>query len=47
MQRRKGEGMIGIIMGSVSDAGVMDAAAETCEQFGYPYEMTVVSAHRT
>ncbi|MFP4152043.1 MAG: 5-(carboxyamino)imidazole ribonucleotide mutase [Alkalispirochaeta sp.] len=39
--------MIGIIMGSVSDAGVMDAATETCEQFGYPYEMTVVSAHRT
>jgi 5-(carboxyamino)imidazole ribonucleotide mutase len=39
--------MIGIIMGSVSDAAVMNAAAETCEEFGYPYEMTVVSAHRT
>lgn len=39
--------MIGIIMGSTSDASVMEAAAAVCEEFTYPYEMTVVSAHRT
>jgi phosphoribosylaminoimidazole carboxylase PurE protein len=39
--------MIGIIMGSTSDASVMEEAARTCEEFAFPYEMTVVSAHRT
>ncbi len=39
--------MIGIIMGSISDAPIMELAAQACEEFSYPYEMTVVSAHRT
>ena len=34
-------------MGSASDLGVMRSAADTLEAFGVPYEMTVVSAHRT
>jgi 5-(carboxyamino)imidazole ribonucleotide mutase len=38
---------IGIIMGSDSDLPVMKAAAEICEDFKLPYEITVVSAHRT
>ena len=39
--------MIAIIMGSVSDGPVMEQASQVCEEFSYPYEMTVVSAHRT
>jgi len=39
--------VVGIIMGSDSDLSVMSAAASTLEEFGVPYELTVVSAHRT
>jgi len=39
--------VVGIVMGSDSDLPVMKAAAETCEEFGIPYEIKVVSAHRT
>jgi len=39
--------LVGIIMGSNSDLPVMQEAAIILEQFGVPYEMTVVSAHRT
>lgn len=38
---------VGIIMGSDSDLPVMSGAAEVLEEFGVPYELTVVSAHRT
>jgi 5-(carboxyamino)imidazole ribonucleotide mutase len=38
---------VGIIMGSKSDLPTMRAAAEALEEFGVPYEMRVVSAHRT
>lgn len=38
---------IGIIMGSESDMEVMKGAAEILKQFEIPYEMTIVSAHRT
>jgi 5-(carboxyamino)imidazole ribonucleotide mutase len=38
---------VGIIMGSDSDLPVMQAAAELLKEFGIPYELTVVSAHRT
>jgi phosphoribosylaminoimidazole carboxylase PurE protein len=34
-------------MGSDSDLPVMQAAAATLEEFGVPFELTVVSAHRT
>ncbi len=39
--------MIGIIMGSDSDLPVMKAAAEFLDEMNIPYELTVVSAHRT
>lgn len=38
---------VGIIMGSKSDLPVMQQAAEMLEKFGVPFEITVVSAHRT
>jgi 5-(carboxyamino)imidazole ribonucleotide mutase len=38
---------IGIIMGSESDMDVMKGAAEMLKQFDIPFEMTIVSAHRT
>ncbi len=41
------EPIVSIVMGSDSDLPVMDQAAEILDQFGIPYEMTVVSAHRT
>jgi len=39
--------VVGIIMGSVSDLETMRAASTTLEELGVPYEMRVVSAHRT
>lgn len=39
--------VVGIIMGSDSDLKVMKDAAEILEEFDIPYELTVVSAHRT
>jgi 5-(carboxyamino)imidazole ribonucleotide mutase len=39
--------MIGIIMGSKSDLPVMQQAAEMLEKLRVPYEITIVSAHRT
>jgi 5-(carboxyamino)imidazole ribonucleotide mutase len=39
--------MIGIIMGSDSDLPIMQDAAEILKQFGIPFELTIVSAHRT
>lgn len=38
---------IAIIMGSSSDLSVMKPAAEICEKFEIPFEVTIVSAHRT
>ncbi len=38
---------IGIIMGSDSDLPTMQAAIGICEQFSVPYEVEIVSAHRT
>ena len=39
--------LIGIIMGSDSDLPTMQPAADICEEFGIPYEIRVISAHRT
>jgi 5-(carboxyamino)imidazole ribonucleotide mutase len=39
--------VVGIIMGSDSDLKIMDAAAEILKSFEVPYELTIVSAHRT
>ena len=38
---------VSIIMGSDSDLPVMNQAAEILNSFGVPYEITIVSAHRT
>jgi 5-(carboxyamino)imidazole ribonucleotide mutase len=39
--------LISIIMGSDSDLPVMQEAAKMLDQFEIPYEITIVSAHRT
>lgn len=39
--------VVGIVMGSDSDLPVMQKAAKTLEEFGVPYELTIISAHRT
>lgn len=39
--------MVGIIMGSKSDLNVMQEAADILNELKVPYEMTIVSAHRT
>ena len=41
------EPIVGVIMGSESDLETMQGAAEALAEFGIPYEMEVVSAHRT
>jgi 5-(carboxyamino)imidazole ribonucleotide mutase len=38
---------VGIIMGSQSDLKIMKEAAEALEELAIPYELTIVSAHRT
>ena len=38
---------VGIVMGSDSDLSVMEAAAKMLKEFDVPYELTIVSAHRT
>jgi phosphoribosylaminoimidazole carboxylase PurE protein len=39
--------LVGIIMGSDSDLPTMQPAADALDEFGIPYELEVVSAHRT
>ncbi|MBC7862485.1 MAG: 5-(carboxyamino)imidazole ribonucleotide mutase [Bacteroidia bacterium] len=39
--------LVGIIMGSESDLGVMQAAADILKKFSIPFEIDIVSAHRT
>ncbi|MBI5707490.1 MAG: 5-(carboxyamino)imidazole ribonucleotide mutase [Armatimonadetes bacterium] len=39
--------VVGIIMGSKSDLETMQACADLLTEFGVPYELSVVSAHRT
>jgi len=39
--------VVGIIMGSQSDLKIMKEAAEFLEEMSIPFELTVVSAHRT
>ncbi len=38
---------VGIIMGSSSDLPTMQAAADILDQFSIPFEIDIVSAHRT
>lgn len=39
--------LVAIIMGSDSDLPIMKAAADILKQFSIPFELTIVSAHRT
>lgn len=39
--------LVGVVMGSDSDSPVMQDAAKILDEFGVPYEITIVSAHRT
>jgi 5-(carboxyamino)imidazole ribonucleotide mutase len=39
--------LVGIVMGSTSDWPLMQNTAKTLESFGVPYEVRVLSAHRT
>ena len=39
--------LVGIVMGSKSDADVMQPALDTLNQLGIEYEVSVISAHRT
>jgi 5-(carboxyamino)imidazole ribonucleotide mutase len=39
--------LVSIIMGSTSDLKVMEKAASVLDEFGIPFEMNALSAHRT
>jgi 5-(carboxyamino)imidazole ribonucleotide mutase len=39
--------LVGVIMGSDSDLGVMQGAVDVLVEFEIPYEVRVISAHRT
>ena len=39
--------LVGVVMGSTSDAEVMKGATETLKELRIPYEARVISAHRT
>jgi phosphoribosylaminoimidazole carboxylase PurE protein len=41
------EAVVGIIMGSDSDLDVMAGAAKVLDEFSVPYEVRIISAHRT
>lgn len=44
---KKSKPLVGIIMGSDSDLPVMSEAAKILDEFNIPYEIKIVSAHRT
>ena len=39
--------VVGVVMGSQSDLPVMDKALQALEEFGIPYAVKILSAHRT
>lgn len=47
MKQSNNKPIIGIIMGSDSDLLVMSDTAKILDEFEIPYELTIVSAHRT
>jgi 5-(carboxyamino)imidazole ribonucleotide mutase len=47
VERNMSKAQVGIIMGSSSDLSVMQDAADMLKHFGIPFELAVVSAHRT
>jgi 5-(carboxyamino)imidazole ribonucleotide mutase len=47
VKKRKTKPMVGIVMGSDTDFPVMVEAGRFLERFGIPYEVEVISAHRS
>ncbi len=47
MEDHNSRPLVGVIMGSRSDLPVMKDAVEILRDFGVPYEVRIVSAHRT
>ena len=47
MKQFNNQPLIGIIMGSDSDLEVMSDCAKILDEFKIPYDLTIVSAHRT
>lgn len=47
MPKKDKSPLVGIIMGSDSDLETMSKASKILEDFGVPYEIKIVSAHRT
>ena len=47
MKQYNNKPLIAIIMGSESDLPIMQDAASILDEFKIPYELTIVSAHRT
>ena len=47
MEQENTQPLVGIIMGSDSDLPTMQGAADILDEFDVPYELRVVSAHRT
>jgi 5-(carboxyamino)imidazole ribonucleotide mutase len=45
--KKTNQPIVGIIMGSDSDLQIMQAAADILKQFEIPFELSIVSAHRT
>jgi phosphoribosylcarboxyaminoimidazole (NCAIR) mutase len=43
----RGKALVGVIMGSKNDWDVMRDAVDELKRLGIPYEVRVVSAHRT
>ncbi|RLB27580.1 MAG: 5-(carboxyamino)imidazole ribonucleotide mutase [Deltaproteobacteria bacterium] len=39
--------LVGVVMGSTSDSPVMEASADVLKELEIPYEIRVISAHRT
>ena len=39
--------LVGVVMGSISDANVMEGCIEVLKELMIPYEVRVISAHRT
>ncbi len=44
---KKAKPLVGIVMGSDSDWPILKSACETLDGFGIPFEVRVISAHRT
>src|SRR5215469_12237048 len=47
MMAEREQAVVGILMGSDSDLPVMTEAAQTLRGFGVPFEIDVISAHRS